>query len=64
MLDETDDYALGKETVEPLPAGEALDILTSMGNVPDSLRARLMALEAENRRRKAEGDEPPAGDES
>lgn len=49
LLDDADDYALGNEVADPLAADEALDILSSMGNVPDTLRARLMAAEAQRR---------------
>ena len=54
MLDGEDDYALGSERVEPIAADEALDILSSMGSVPDTLRARLMAMEDEQRKSKPE----------
>jgi len=54
LLDDEDDYALGTEIAEPLDADEALDILSSMGNVPDSLRARLMAIEAQRKQEKKE----------
>jgi len=53
MLNDTDDYSLGSEVSEPLPATDALDILDAGGTVPNSLRARLMALEEENRQTKA-----------
>ncbi|MEM7033386.1 MAG: DNA-processing protein DprA [Chloroflexota bacterium] len=49
VLDEDDDYALGNEVIDPLAADEALDILSSMGSVPDTLRARLMAAEAQRK---------------
>lgn len=45
LLAEDDDYALHGEDVDPIAPDEALDILSSMGRVPDSLRARLMSLE-------------------
>jgi len=50
LSDEADNYALGQEIVEPLPATDALDILDAGGAVPNSLRARLMALEEESKR--------------
>ncbi len=50
LPDKADDYALGKEIVDPLPATDALNILDAGGAVPNSLRARLMALEEENKR--------------
>ncbi len=49
LLDSEDDYALGTEPVDPMAADEALDILSTMGSVPDSLRARLMAIEAQQK---------------
>lgn len=45
MLNETDDFALHTDAVNPLPPDETLDILSSAGNVPTSLREKLMALE-------------------
>ena len=54
LLDGVDNYALGSEIVDPLAAEEALDILSSMGNVPDTLRARLMAIEAQQRESKSD----------
>jgi predicted Rossmann fold nucleotide-binding protein DprA/Smf involved in DNA uptake len=60
MLDGEDDYALGNEPVDPLAADEALDILSSMGAVPDSLRERLQAIEEQQKleaeERKGEGE--------
>jgi hypothetical protein len=60
MLDGEDDYALGSEPVDPLAADEALDILSSMGAVPDSLRERLQAIEEQQKleaeERKGEGE--------
>ncbi len=45
MLNETDDFALHADAVNPLPPDETLDILSAAGNVPTSLREKLMALE-------------------
>jgi predicted Rossmann fold nucleotide-binding protein DprA/Smf involved in DNA uptake len=53
LLDSQDDYALGTEAVDPLAADEALDILSTMGPVPDSLRARLMAIEAQQKKQQS-----------
>lgn len=49
LLDADDDYALGTEVADPMAADEALNILSSMGDVPDTLRARLMAAEAQRK---------------
>lgn len=54
LLDGEDDYALGTEMIDPIAADEALDILSSMGKVPDTLRARLRAME--DQQKKAKGD--------
>jgi hypothetical protein len=54
LLNDDDDYALGTESVEPMEAREALDIIASMGAVPGSLRDRLMAMEREQQRLKDE----------
>ena len=54
MLNETDDFALHADAVNPLPPDETLDILSSAGNVPSSLREKLMALEKEANERKGE----------
>ncbi len=45
LLNDTDDYAIRPDEVDPIDPDEALDILSSMGPVPDSLRSRLMAME-------------------
>ena len=45
LLNDTDDYAIRSVEVDPIAPDEALDILSSMGTVPDSLRSRLMAME-------------------
>lgn len=52
LLGGEDDYALGTETADLLPANEALNVLSTLGNVPDSLRARLMAMEAQQKKPK------------
>ena len=54
LLDGEDDYALGTELVDPMAADEALDILSSMGEVPDTLRARLMAMEEQQKKTRRE----------
>ena len=43
--DDDDDYALSADPLDPIAADEALDILSAAGKVPNSLRAKLMALE-------------------
>lgn len=47
MLDPGDDYALHADAADPLPPAETIEILSAGGDVPSSLRARLMALEQE-----------------
>lgn len=54
-LSDTDDYALGTETVAPLAAADTLNILSSGGNVPNSLREKLMSLEKKQARSKPAG---------
>lgn len=45
LLNDTDDYALGTEAVNPMDADTTLGILSAGGNIPSSLRERLMVLE-------------------
>ncbi len=54
LLNDTDDYALGKEVAEPLSPDRTMTILSAGGTVPNSLRARLMALEKEHAESEAE----------
>ena len=56
LLDEGDDYALGREVADPMQATEVHSILSAGGNIPDTLRARLMALEAEQKQDDGETD--------
>lgn len=57
MLNETDDYTLHSEVADPLPPAETIEILSAGGNVPSSLREKLMALEEEARQNTASDGE-------
>jgi predicted Rossmann fold nucleotide-binding protein DprA/Smf involved in DNA uptake len=48
LLNSDEDFALHGDDLDPIDPDEALDILTSMGSVPSSLRNRLMAMEKLN----------------
>jgi predicted Rossmann fold nucleotide-binding protein DprA/Smf involved in DNA uptake len=52
LLGDDDDYTLPTEALEPLEAQDALEIFSSMGTVPGSLRDRLMAIEREQQESK------------
>ena len=48
LLNDTDDFKLHTEAIEALEPDKAIEILSAGGNIPTSLRKRLMALEKEN----------------
>lgn len=48
LLNDTDDFKLHTEPLEVLEADKAIEILSAGGNIPTSLRKRLMALEKKN----------------
>ncbi len=48
LLNDIDNYKLHTEPLEALEADKAIEILSAGGNIPTSLRKRLMALEKEN----------------
>lgn len=48
LLNDTDDFKLRTDSFEALEADKAIEILSAGGNIPTSLRKRLMALEKGN----------------